>query len=193
MDARVATGEPVHLLAYGFDPSRESLLRALGVRRRPLRTTARRWIGGVGRLRRRSSAGIAYEPSDVLRHPRRSADTEAAIALIHDARGLAFLAHPLAASGSLERLERVLDRLQEQGLDGLEVFYKPSPERAQRDLLGVARRRGLLTIAGSDYHGSHHAYGASPGVDMRCDQWERFATRLGLGPTPRNGGARGGR
>ncbi|HSL96795.1 MAG TPA: PHP domain-containing protein [Thermoleophilia bacterium] len=180
MDARSTDG-PLHLLAYGFDLGDQALRRALHSVRRPLRSTARYWVRRARSLGGRASLPGAGRARVGGVSPYRPPDVAAAIDLIHGAGGLAFLAHPLAALLTVERLEDLLDRVQPLGLDGLEAFYKPCSVGEQSDLLAVAERRGLLAIAGSDFHGLHHAFGASPGVDMRREHWERFAARLGLG------------
>lgn len=101
--------------------------------------------------------------------------------MVHAAGGRVFLAHPLAVPGSMERLDQLLDWLQPQGLDGLEVFYKPYPQSVQQNLLDLADRRRLLASAGSDFHGWHHTDGASLGVQMPMVHWSRFLAALGLG------------
>ena len=63
----------------------------------------------------------------------------------------------------MEKLEEVLDWLQPQGLDGLEVFHKQYSAETKSDFCNLAERRGLLTIAGSDYHGLHQSDGAAQG------------------------------
>jgi 3',5'-nucleoside bisphosphate phosphatase len=190
MDARSTDG-PVHLLAYGFDPENEALLTTLHDVRCPLRSTARYWFGRArslkGRHSRPSAQAVTPEGECVPHGPPITAD---AIRLIHEAGGRAVLAHPLAALPTIERLVALLDRLQAEGLDGLEVFHKPYPTSTQGDLLAVARRRGLLVVAGSDFHGPHHTFGASPGVDMPREYWERFARPLGLGRAAADPGSR---
>lgn len=180
MDAESADG-PLHLLAYGIDPQNEALLKVLRDLRRPLRSTARYWFGRARSLRGRPSSprpDSAAPKGDSA--PYRPPVTAAAIRMIHAAGGRAFLAHPLATLPTMERLVALLDRLQPEGLDGLEVFHKPYPSSTQGDLLAVAERRGLLVVAGSDFHGPHHTYGASPGVDMPREYWDRFAEPLEL-------------
>jgi predicted metal-dependent phosphoesterase TrpH len=72
-----------------------------------------------------------------------------AIAMIHDARGLAVLAHP-AGSGTRERLAALRD----QGLDGVEVRH-PSHSAADIARLGaLARELDLVPSGGSDWHGA---------------------------------------
>jgi PAS domain S-box-containing protein len=75
-------------------------------------------------------------------------------------------------------LDAALDWLIPQGLDGLEVFHKPYTETTRANLLALAEKRGLLAIAGSDFHGVHHTDGASLGVDMPIEHWERFISSL---------------
>jgi predicted metal-dependent phosphoesterase TrpH len=78
------------------------------------------------------------------------------IALIHDAGGVAVLAHPYQMKlASLEETERVITWLIEIGLDGIEAIYsRHSPE--DREMYSeIARCHGLLVTGGSDYHGTY--------------------------------------
>ena len=80
--------------------------------------------------------------------PRLRMRPEEAIAVIHQAGGVAVLAHP----DHHPILKRLPD-LVEAGLDGLEVYY---PEHTPQDVarLGtLAARYGLLMTGGSDFHG----------------------------------------
>lgn len=71
-----------------------------------------------------------------------------AIAIIHEAGGLAFLAHPgLLAANS------IIAQVAAMGLDGLEVFHpQHSPEQIQV-FLQQAEALALHISAGSDFHG----------------------------------------
>ncbi len=72
-----------------------------------------------------------------------------AVANIHAARGLAFVAHPgyyVDDTGSFEALL-------EHGFDGIEVFHPYHRPAMVERLLGIARDRGLLISGGSDFHG----------------------------------------
>ncbi len=80
-----------------------------------------------------------------------------AITLLHDAGGLAVLAHPAQITYSIDNLRGLLRELVGLGLDGVEVIY-PSQNGSFRKKLGsVASAYGLLETGGSDYHG-----------DIRC-------------------------
>jgi predicted metal-dependent phosphoesterase TrpH len=72
-----------------------------------------------------------------------------AIAMIHDAGGLAVLAHP-AASGTRERLTA----LREQGLDGVEVRHPSHSPSDTTRLAALARELELVPSGGSDWHGA---------------------------------------
>ena len=73
-----------------------------------------------------------------------------AVQLIHDAGGLAVLAHPGLYAGDLSAL---LDEMIPAGLDGIEVFYPlHTPEQTAR-FAELARRHRLLLTGGSDFHG----------------------------------------
>jgi len=77
-----------------------------------------------------------------------------AIDAIHDAGGLAVLAHPLQLNhGNDAQLERILRFLKRAGLDGLEVYHSDHADRQSRTYLDLARRLGLGVSGGSDFHG----------------------------------------
>ena len=184
IDARSPVGI-LHILGYGIDPEHQPLLDVLHVLRQPLRTSARYW------MERLTSIGSIFPEGGQDAAPARPTPppeppaTEEAIRLLHEAGGLVFLAHPLSGIGDVDALEEVLSWLQPQGLDGIEAFHKPYPPETQRALLEVALRRGLLTTAGSDFHGVHHSDGASPGVDMPLIHWEQLTRALAYGPPQR--------
>ena len=70
------------------------------------------------------------------------------IELIHQAGGLAVMAHP-----GLNRTDEVIPELVAAGLDGIECFHtKHSPTTAAR-YLALAEKYNLLVTGGSDCHG----------------------------------------
>lgn len=78
-----------------------------------------------------------------------------AIELIHAAGGLAVLAHPAQLRrDNHAQLMTVIKSLADQGLDGIEVIHSDHRESLIDFLSDVARRLGLLTTGGSDFHGS---------------------------------------
>jgi predicted metal-dependent phosphoesterase TrpH len=178
IDARSPVG-PLHILGFGVNPQDEALLAALRTVREPWRSWFRRVMARLRTaVHRHPPPPRPCVPLGEDASPYLPPDTQETICLIHRARGLAFLAHPLAGIGSVAKLDEVLAWLQPQGLDGLEVFHKQYSEAVQDDLLQLAERRGLLAIAGSDFHGLHHSDGDSPGVDMPLIHWNRFIDAL---------------
>lgn len=71
-----------------------------------------------------------------------------AIQLIHQAGGLAVLAHP-----ALNRNDDLIPPLVEMGLDGLECFHTKHTPTASQNYLKIAKRHNLLVTGGSDCHG----------------------------------------
>lgn len=77
-----------------------------------------------------------------------------AIQLIHDAGGLAFLAHP-----GINNKEQYLDLLLEYGIDGIEAYHASHRQGDIDRYLNLARQHRLLVSGGSDYHGIENRYG----------------------------------
>jgi predicted metal-dependent phosphoesterase TrpH len=71
-----------------------------------------------------------------------------AIELIHQAGGLAVMAHP-----GLNRVDEVIPLLVEGGLDGLECFHTKHAPTTTEHYLRLADRFELLVTGGSDCHG----------------------------------------
>ena len=71
------------------------------------------------------------------------------IALVHEAGGVAVLAHPTWIEG----VELLLPRLAEAGLDGIETYYGLYGGETISWLEGLARQYDLVPTGGSDYHG----------------------------------------
>ncbi|MBB6051894.1 PHP domain-containing protein [Armatimonas rosea] len=79
-----------------------------------------------------------------------------AIALVHEAGGLCFLAHPgllkLAAHETHESRVRALAAL---GLDGIEAYYSSYSPADEARFLRLAEKYQLLVTGGSDFHGDN--------------------------------------
>lgn len=76
-----------------------------------------------------------------------------AVTLIHQAGGLAVLAHPTQNDPEFTRLPSVLADLVPAGLDGLEVYYPTHSHKMKKKLRALAAQHNLLLTGGSDYHG----------------------------------------
>jgi 3',5'-nucleoside bisphosphate phosphatase len=80
----------------------------------------------------------------------------ASIALIHEAGGVAVLAHPYQLKlADVEEVERLIVELAALGLDGIEAIYSRHSEDERHAYARMARRHGLLVTGGSDYHGTY--------------------------------------
>ena len=71
-----------------------------------------------------------------------------AIDLIHEAGGVAVLAHP-----GLNRVDEVIPEMVEAGLDGIECFHSKHSTAIAEHYLQMADRFHLLVTGGSDCHG----------------------------------------
>jgi len=88
-----------------------------------------------------SDDGPAYVPHHPLA-------PERAIQMIHEAGGVAVLAHP----GRYDDYHAILDMLCPIGLDGVEVYYPDHTPEISADLARYARQHKLLMTVGSDFH-----------------------------------------
>lgn len=86
--------------------------------------------------------------------PKEKVTPEEAIRLIHDAGGVAILAHPNNCKCSTrEATEDYILQLRDKGLDGIEARYNLHSTEDTARYLDLAARHGLLTSGGSDFHG----------------------------------------
>jgi predicted metal-dependent phosphoesterase TrpH len=101
--------------------------------------------------------------------PRTGASPETVIGVIHQAGGLASLAHP----GKVNVDGRIAG-YRDAGLDALEAFHSDHDAAQVERYLALARSLGLLVTGGSDYHGDP-AHGRVPGsVTLPAAEWERL-------------------
>jgi len=78
-----------------------------------------------------------------------------AIECIHEAGGLATVAHPVQLRcENPAHLATTINHLAEAGIDGIEVWHCDHDEKASAMMLDLAKRYNLLTTGGSDFHGS---------------------------------------
>ena len=75
------------------------------------------------------------------------------IEAIHEAGGIAVLAHP----GFYDNFE-LLEELIPLGLDGVEVWHPENTSEQQELLIDIAKKNNLLMTGGSDFHGAYNAY-----------------------------------
>ncbi len=76
-----------------------------------------------------------------------------AISMIHEAGGIAILAHPATLNLKGNKFGDFLDGLILAGLDGIEVFAPIHSEQQTKNYLALAKKNNMLISGGSDYHG----------------------------------------
>ncbi len=90
--------------------------------------------------------------------PGESSSVEEGVAIIHEAKGKAFIAHPhLFLSGTVVR------ELMEFSFDGIECYYARGSKEKERRWLKFAHERNLLISGGSDFHGD-----TKPHIPLGC-------------------------
>ena len=88
-------------------------------------------------------------PSNIITKAKYAEPSEV-VEAIHEAGGIAVLAHP-GSSDSFELLEELIAL----GLDGVEVWHPDNTEEQQAMLLEIAKKNGLLTVGGTDFKGMY--------------------------------------
>jgi predicted metal-dependent phosphoesterase TrpH len=103
--------------------------------------------------------------------PRAAASPAEVFARIHDAGGLASLAHP-----SLVGQDSWIDEFAGDGLDAVEAYHSEHDQTATARYLAIAARLNLLVTGGSDYHGDSAHGPTAPGrVSLPRDQFDRLS------------------
>ena len=104
--------------------------------------------------------------------PREGPTPEAVIDIIHQAGGIASIAHP-----GQRGLGPRIPALAAAGLDAVEAFHPDHDEALVQEYIAVARRLNLLLTGGSDFHGDP-GHGLEPGsVTLPAAEWERVHAR----------------
>jgi 3',5'-nucleoside bisphosphate phosphatase len=82
-------------------------------------------------------------------------EVDRGIELVHEAGGLAVIAHPWGRGREHVLPPSVLEALaRDHGLDGVEVDHQDHDSDTRRQLRTLAARLGLLATGSSDYHGT---------------------------------------
>lgn len=99
-----------------------------------------------------------------------------AIALIHDAGGLAVVAHP-----GLARTEEALPALLEAGIDGIECFHTKHSPSASEYYISLAEQNNLLVTGGSDCHGMNKGKPLIGSIKLPYEYVRQLKERLSTG------------
>jgi predicted metal-dependent phosphoesterase TrpH len=105
--------------------------------------------------------------------PRTGAGAAAVIARIHEAGGIASLAHP-----ALIARDEWIEPFAAEGLDAIEVYHSEHDAAASQRYLALAQRLGLAVTGGSDFHGDPSHGPAEPGaVSLPEEYFETLTAR----------------
>ncbi len=105
--------------------------------------------------------------------PRRGATPHEVIGIIHDAGGLASMAHP-----GVTRRDDLLSSLVAAGLDAIEVSHPDHDVETETRYRRLAAELGVLVSGGSDYHGDNgHRTSALGVVTLPLVDYERLRDR----------------
>jgi predicted metal-dependent phosphoesterase TrpH len=85
--------------------------------------------------------------------PRRWPTADQAAELIHEAGGVAVIAHPYWDVKDPERVETLITALD---IEGVEAFYPDHSRKQTEHLLRICSERGLVPTGSSDFHGPTH-------------------------------------
>ncbi len=93
---------------------------------------------------------FSKDSPDYISSPVKYPDVYEVLDSIHDAGGIAVMAHP-AEYDSFDLIEELVPA----GLDGLEVWHPRAGEEERKRILAIAERYDLLTTGGTDFHGMY--------------------------------------
>jgi 3',5'-nucleoside bisphosphate phosphatase len=100
-----------------------------------------------------------------------------AIELVHQAGGLAVMAHP-----GLNRTDNVIPSLVAAGLDGIECFHTKHSTAMSERYLEIADKYNLLVTGGSDCHGFSKGKPLIGTVRLPYEHVQKMKERRGKGP-----------
>jgi 3',5'-nucleoside bisphosphate phosphatase len=141
----------------------------------PSKSAGRPWVAralvAAGHV---ASTGVAFDkwlsrgqPAFV---PRLAAAPEDVFARIHEAGGIASLAHP-----GLLRRDEWIPAFVAAGLDAIEAYHPEHDAAATRRYLSLARRFGVRVSGGSDFHGDASHGAPRPGtVSLPRDAYDQL-------------------
>ena len=85
-----------------------------------------------------------------------------AMAIIHQAGGVAVMAHP----GLVREVEPLMQFLADNGLDGIEVYHPNNGKHLREFAFHFAKERGLVITGGSDFHATNGQHPNAPGSHL---------------------------
>lgn len=170
-------GRIIHLVAYGFDPEHPELLATLASMRSHRLLDTHSIEGSI------RAAGNGKDDRDAdTAAPDGRLEIGDAIALMHRAGGMVFLAHPLVYDRDIDGLEALVLELRSKGLDGIEAIYEEFEPEEREALRSLASKHDLLVCAGTDYHAVKGLGSEALAIEMPHEDWVRFRAAVLDGP-----------
>ncbi len=83
--------------------------------------------------------------------------TEDAINFIHEAQGIAVIAHPGMLPCNQDTKIKLIQTFIKMGLDGIEIYYPTHSNTIRKRLFNLCDEKNLVVTGGSDYHGGIRA------------------------------------
>lgn len=93
--------------------------------------------------------------------PRYKVTPAMAVRLIHQAGGIAVLAHPMQYHFSDQQLKNLIRELKPEGLNGIEAMYSTHSPMQEQRIRRIAQIMGIAVSGGSDFHGNN-----KPTIDL---------------------------
>lgn len=149
-----------NLQALGVNITMDDVLTEAGSADPSQRVVSRAHMAAVltkkGYARDFSDAFDRYIGTDAPAYVRRERIVPAeVIGAIHDAGGLAIVAHPAELQfANFAECETIVRSLRDVGLDGLEAYHSDHNNALVRFLLDLAKKLDLVVSGGSDFHGA---------------------------------------
>jgi predicted metal-dependent phosphoesterase TrpH len=114
--------------------------------------------------------------------PKEKITAKEALDLIHQAGGLAVVAHP-----GLARTEEALPELIEAGVDGIECFHTKHSPSASEYYVSLAEQHNLVVTGGSDCHGMNKGKPLIGSIKLPYEYVRQLKERLGAGHPAKTG------
>ncbi len=158
----------------GFAIQHEDVFAAAGQTEAPGRPHAARVMIAKGYVKSYEEAFqkyLAFGKDAYI--PKAKMSLDEGIELLHQAQGLAVLAHP-----ALTRSEEVWKKALEYPLDGIEVFHPSHNERFSEGMMQICKEKKLAMTGGSDYHGNWETRDRLGEYGLNLDMWISFKQHL---------------
>ncbi|GHT04319.1 PHP-like protein [Bacteroidia bacterium] len=139
------------LIDLGFDVSYEELLSYTKMQT-PTKFYISQYLAskGISEAKELLGVGGAAYIESTFKQP-----FAESIGLIHQAGGLAILAHPILCRISISALEKMIILMKDLGLDGIETYHSNNTPYTSRCMVDLANTYHLCKSGGSDFHGTN--------------------------------------